>query len=781
MTRLRASARLFLTAWVSFALFASTNVVREHYPAFALVRDGTFRVDEYQGLHPDIFVHKDGHSYIGNNVATAVFAAVPLFLANPALDALEAHEKGRLAAGTAPAGNYRVDMPLRQKFFQEVSARGLSLRFGAATLVTTVFLVAPLSALCVLAMFRLLIRGGISIGRARWLALVFGFGTPLFFRSAHLSPNIFVMYFTFASFGLLWPGWGGTVGTWRTAAAGLCAGLALACDYSGVVSLTCLFGYAVLSRAATDGLGRALRAAGPFVLGAVPAVGFLLYSQWAMYGDPFRPGQYWMPAVNYTDEGWRGFAAPSVETFLLNLLHPSYGLVAFGPLLVLGLWPARDGSILSRPERTFVVAFVALLMLFCAANQYSKMQWNTGFRYLLPLVPFLFLAACDRLASWPRWVVAAATVPAVLHTVVLCMARDCNPIVDTWRLAPDFGTWVAGVATETVPASYLRLGREGLQLPWLRVLQQTSPIDHPLLSRTWLPMAVLAAGAMFVALIWMVGRTSRPDGRRSASPPKAPPTVAVVVPMLNEAHVVEKSIRTLRTFLHEKFPYPAHIVIADNGSTDGTGDVARKLMAEFNDVDLISLSVRGRGRALRTAWTQSQADIVAYMDVDLSTGLEALEPMCRGIHEYGYDLATGSRLMRGSVITRCLKREILSRGYNLLIKAVLWTRFSDAQCGFKAVSRRAVDELLPLIENQHWFFDTELLVLGEKLGYRVLDVPVRWIEDPDSRVKIASTVWEDIKGVWRLRRLLWSGKLDGHRKGHWTDEPTAVAIGQATG
>ncbi len=546
MTRPRASVQLFLTAWVLFALFASTNVVREHYPAFALVKDGTFRVDEYQGLHPDIFVHTDGHSYINNNVATAVIAAVPLFLANPALDALEAYEKGRrTATGPPPTGGYRVDKPLRQKFFQEVSARGLSLRFGAATLVTTVFLVAPLSALCVLAVYRLLISRGVSTSRAVWLALVFAFGTPLFFRSAHLSPNVFVMYFTFASFGLLWPGWGGAVGTWRTAAAGLCAGLALACDYSGIVSLTCLFGYAVLNRAATDGLGRAVRAAVPFVLGAVPAVGFLLYSQWAMYGDPFRPGQYWMPAVNYTDEGWRGFAVPSVEAFLLNLLHPSYGLVAFGPLLVLGLWPARNGPILSRLERAFVVTFVALFLLLCAANQYSRMQWNTGFRYLMPLVPFLFLAACDRLATWPRWAVAAVAVPAVLHTGVLCMARDCNPNVDTWRLAPDFGTWVAGLTTETVPASYLRIGREGLQLPWLRVLQQTSPIDHPLFSRTWLPTAVLAAAALAVAAVWMVGRTrtNRPVGRRSTPAGKELPTAAVVVPMLDEPHVVEPRMR----------------------------------------------------------------------------------------------------------------------------------------------------------------------------------------------------------------------------------------------
>src|SRR5262249_4265783 len=162
--------------------------------------------------------------------------------------------------------------------------------------------------------------------------------------------------------------------------------------------------------------------------------------------------------------------------------------------------------------------------------------------------------------------------------------------------------------------------------------------------------------------------------------------------------------------LREDFPYPAYVVIADNGSTDGTGDIARRLAETYEDVRVISLSVRGRGRALRAAWTQCRAAIVAYMDVDLSTELPALERLCRGIHEDGYDLGTGSRLLPESEVVRCTKREVLSRGYNLFIKCVLWTRFSDAQCGFKALSRRVADEVIPLIQNQHWFFDTELLV-----------------------------------------------------------------------
>ena len=239
--------------------------------------------------------------------------------------------------------------------------------------------------------------------------------------------------------------------------------------------------------------------------------------------------------------------------------------------------------------------------------------------------------------------------------------------------------------------------------------------------------------------------------------PKPPPNVDLVFPVLNEAHVLEKSVETVRAFLADGFPYPWRVVVADNGSNDGTADVARKLAEKYDDVAYFTLDQRGRGRALRKAWTESDADIVAYTDVDLSTELAALEKMCRAIHEDGYDIATGSRLMKESKIKRGLKRDIISRCYNLLIKAVLFTHFSDAQCGFKAVSRKVVEEVVPQIEDQAWFFDTELLVLGEKQGYRIKDVPVVWIDDEDSRVKIVSTAWEDIKGVLRVRKYLWSG------------------------
>jgi glycosyltransferase involved in cell wall biosynthesis len=228
----------------------------------------------------------------------------------------------------------------------------------------------------------------------------------------------------------------------------------------------------------------------------------------------------------------------------------------------------------------------------------------------------------------------------------------------------------------------------------------------------------------------------------------------IVIPVLNEAHVLEKSVQTVRAFLRENLPYEWRVLIVDNGSTDGTDEVGRRLAAELGDVRYLHLNQRGRGRALRYAWTQSDADVVCYTDVDLSTELPALPKLINAILLDGYDLSTGSRLMRASRTTRSLSREFISRTYNLLIKAVLWTSFSDAQCGFKAVSRKVVNEIVPQIKDESWFFDTELLVLAEKQGYRIKDIPVLWIEDDDSRVKIARTAWEDVKGVFRLRWML---------------------------
>lgn len=241
-------------------------------------------------------------------------------------------------------------------------------------------------------------------------------------------------------------------------------------------------------------------------------------------------------------------------------------------------------------------------------------------------------------------------------------------------------------------------------------------------------------------------------------------TVDVVIPVLNEAHVLEKSVTTVRSFLAANLPHRWRVVVVDNGSSDGTDRVAKSLVDRFDDVAFLHLTQRGRGRALRHAWTTSKADVVCYTDVDLSTELEALPRLVNGILFEGFEVGTGSRLLPESRTTRSFRREFISRSYNRLVRTVLRTTFSDAQCGFKVVSRRAVDAVIPYVRDESWFFDTELLTLAEKWGYPIMDLAVRWEEDDDSRVKIVRTAWDDIKGVFRVRWYLWTDRLARQRQ-----------------
>ena len=230
------------------------------------------------------------------------------------------------------------------------------------------------------------------------------------------------------------------------------------------------------------------------------------------------------------------------------------------------------------------------------------------------------------------------------------------------------------------------------------------------------------------------------------------PQLDIVLPVYNEAHVLAGSVQKLRSYLQEaKFPYTWRVVVADNASTDTTLQVAQQLAQQHDDVGVMHLPQKGRGRALKKAWLESDADAMSYMDVDLSTDLSCLLPLADAVLKDGYDLATGSRMTRGSQTTRSLRRETTSRGFIALIKLLFFSKLTDTQCGFKAITRQAARELLPLVENDEWFFDTELLLLAEKGGYRVKDIPVLWIEDPDSRVNVRQTVLEDLQGLARMR------------------------------
>jgi glycosyltransferase involved in cell wall biosynthesis len=248
----------------------------------------------------------------------------------------------------------------------------------------------------------------------------------------------------------------------------------------------------------------------------------------------------------------------------------------------------------------------------------------------------------------------------------------------------------------------------------------------------------------------MPGMTALAPFEADVDPRRVPLDVEIVVPVYNEAAQLAERITSLRTFLDESFPFRALVTVVDNASTDDTDKVARHLAATMRGVAAIHLPRKGRGYALRAAWSTSDAPVVAYMDVDLSTSLPALLPLVAPLLSGHRDVTIGSRLAPGAHVVRGPKRELISRSYNLLLKLTLQGRFSDAQCGFKALRRDAAAKLLPLIEDNDWFFDTELLVTAERLGLRIGEVPVDWVDDPDSRVQIVSTAKDDLRGVWRM-------------------------------
>ncbi|MCL7426317.1 bifunctional glycosyltransferase family 2/GtrA family protein [Streptomyces sp. YS415] len=237
------------------------------------------------------------------------------------------------------------------------------------------------------------------------------------------------------------------------------------------------------------------------------------------------------------------------------------------------------------------------------------------------------------------------------------------------------------------------------------------------------------------------------------------PVLDVVIPVHNEEKDLQPCVRRLHEHLRRTFPYPFRITIADNASTDTTPEVSRRLEAEIPEVRAVRLEQKGRGRALRTVWSASDAPVLAYMDVDLSTDLNALLPLVAPLISGHSDLAIGSRLARSSRVVRGPKREFISRSYNLILRGSLQARFSDAQCGFKAIRREVAQVLLPLVEDSGWFFDTEMLVLAERAGLRIHEVPVDWVDDPDSTVRIVRTAADDLKGVWRIGKALATGSL----------------------
>ncbi len=252
------------------------------------------------------------------------------------------------------------------------------------------------------------------------------------------------------------------------------------------------------------------------------------------------------------------------------------------------------------------------------------------------------------------------------------------------------------------------------------------------------------------------GRTVR---RAPVDTRTAVPVLDVTIPVFNEERDLEECLRRLHGHLLETFPHSFRITVADNASTDGTLKIAERLAREFSEVAVVHLDEKGRGNALRKVWLASPSPVLAYMDVDLSTDLAALPPLLAPLISGHSDLAIGTRLTRNSRVVRGPKREFISRSYNLMLHSFMGARFSDAQCGFKAIRADVAQQILPYTVDNSWFFDTELLVLAERCGLRVHEVPVDWTDDPDSSVDVVRTALADVRGMARLTRDLVYGRI----------------------
>jgi len=490
--------RLFLSCWLVYVLHFATDFVREHYLVVSIVENHAYRLDPYYGLHVDIFQNppeaRVQGAHHGANPGISMVAAIPYFVFRPAVDFMVRRELAARPAQGDSSIVYRDDRPRRVEFYRKIRRAGLDLRFGLVAAITMVFCMAPLTAASVVLMYSLL--GAMGLGRrlALGLAAAYAFATPVFFRTGYLNQNLALGIFAFFAFVLLWNP--ARLVSWSTRSrsllAGLLAGLAFLCDYSGVVLLLMLGIYAWWRHAEDLGFRGGFQQSLWYAVGVVPGILLLWQYQWVSFGNPFLPPQHWMAPVPGIEVGYRGVGGLSPELFKLLLIDPRFGLLLAMPVSVLALfapWLARKGkSALPFREGIFCLILSAGLITFFSTVQYTRLQWVTGIRYLAPLFPFLFLAAVPVLLRLPRLLSYGLLLLSLVINWSLAMVRDQG----------------------TILANVKRVMVEGFQLPWLSVLGKVSAQYVPWLKGSVSPLPLFALCGV---LIWLTWRLRRPWSR----------------------------------------------------------------------------------------------------------------------------------------------------------------------------------------------------------------------------------------------------------------------------
>ena len=495
------ATRLFFTAWIVYCVHFSTNVVRESYLAMALGEKLSVRVDEYLGLHPDLFEIPGRGAYINNNPGASILGAVPYAIAAPAINLL-LRLVPSLAAPKPPAV-YDDPRPNRTPFMNAARARGLDVKLGLAALVMQVGLMAPFAAAMAVLVFRFLRRRLGSESRALWLALLYAFGTPIFFRTAFLNQNVIIAHLVLIAY-VCMAGWrprskGEPIPDRNAVAVGALMGFAVLTDYSGVPFLLVFGAWLLVDAWRSGGGARAARVAAMYGLGGLGPLIILLSYQWAAFGNPIWPAQRYMPATPYSVRGWYGFTPPSVELLVGNLLDPRYGLFIFCPMLVAAfaapfLRLERAEGAPSRSELAWIFLAFLGLYLFSSANQFANLQWNTGVRYMVPAVPLLFLATVPVLLRMPAWLRWTLIVPTLVVS------------------------WCVSMAREDVPRSLLQVFMTGFELPTLTVLRKMASGYAPFLAEGVSPLPLFCLVGVILWLVWRGHvREAAPARARSAS------------------------------------------------------------------------------------------------------------------------------------------------------------------------------------------------------------------------------------------------------------------------
>ena len=378
------AVRIFISLWIVFCVHWATDFVREHFLVLSIVERQTFALDGFEDLHPDIFVHTDGHAYHGANPGISMVGAVPYFLLAPLVDRVAARELEARAPSDQGVVEYDDPRPARREFYAEVRARGLDVRFGLIGLITQVFANAPLSALGGAVFFLVLVGAGVGRWPAIGGTLLYALGTPVFMRSAYLNQNLAVGIFGLIGFALLWnPGaWCSWSRRTRWLLAGFCGGLALLSDYSGGLILALLGGYALLLDLDEVPVDQAVRRSLTYAVGAIPPVLMLWYYQWSAFGFPFYPPQHYMPPVEWSDLGYQGVGGPVPELFALLLLDPRFGLFVNAPVVMLAFaspFLAARSSFLPKREAWLTLSvFVAFMLLFSSVH-YTRPAVHHGY------------------------------------------------------------------------------------------------------------------------------------------------------------------------------------------------------------------------------------------------------------------------------------------------------------------------------------------------------------------------------------------------------------------